>query len=255
MDEKQPDPRLDILVKINSVPQTSERSVRVLFFGRSGWEGTQKASDFLKKLGCKVTFVESSGRGEALPEDLRDWNGEFIFCLRSLFVLPKDVLDKATIAAVNFHPGPVDHPGSAGISFALYEGDTNFGVTAHIMNERVDNGPILECRRFPILPEDSVDTLLQRTHFNLLDLFLDIVEDLVARRKEALDKMIMDSSESEWVGDARKMKDLDELQVIKTDITEEELQRVIRATYTKEFPPTINLYGYEFSLNSPSKTA
>lgn len=238
---------------INSDSKTSKNPVRVLFFGRSGCEATERALTLLKTLGCKVTFVKSKGRGELLPEYIGNWDGEYIFCFRSLFILPKYLLDKANIAAVNFHPAPVEYPGSGCINFALYDNSKHYGVTAHIMNEKVDNGVILECHRFPILPADTVDTLLERTHLKLLNLFFDVVTDLVLGGKNALDIKIASSSNEKWRGDATKMKDFKNLQVIPLNVSELELEKIVRATYTERFPPYIKLYGYEFILKSPHK--
>jgi methionyl-tRNA formyltransferase len=233
-----------------SEPERNLEPTRVLFFGRKACDATTRALSHLGTLGCNVTFFESSFRGEKLPKESLDWNGEFIFCFRSLFLIPKELLEKASIAAVNFHPGPKTYPGTGGINFALYEGDPDFGVTAHIMNEKIDNGPILECRRFPIRQDDSVDSLLHRTHTELLELFLHLVSDFVKRGPEAIRERIAESSEEKWVGEARGAKELDDLSVVELAVTKEELERVIRATHTKKYPTKIYVHGHEFQLNS-----
>jgi hypothetical protein len=244
---------MSYVATMKSDSNASKNSVRVLFFGRSGCDATEKALTLLKALGCEVYFVKSKGRGEGLPEDVRCWDGEYIFCFRSLFVLPKFLLDKATVAAVNFHPAPVEYPGSGCLNFALYDNAKQYGVTAHVMNEKVDNGAILACHRFPILPTDTVDTLLERTHLKLLNLFFDVVTDLVLGGKDALDKKIVSSVGEKWRGEATRMKDLERLQVIPVGISEIEIEKVIRATYTENFPPYIRLHGYDFVLKSPHK--
>ena len=86
--------------------------------------------------------------------------GEYIVCFRSLFVLPKRLIDSASIAAINFHPAPPEYPGSGCINFALYDEVSGYGVTAHFMNELVDNGKIIEVRRFPVAPYDNLPTVL-----------------------------------------------------------------------------------------------
>jgi len=169
--------------------------------------------------------------------------------------LPKHLIERAKIAAVNFHPASVDYPGSGCLNFALYDGTKEYGVTAHLMNEKVDNGAILECRRFTVLPLDSVDTLLSRTHLKLTDLFFDVVTDLVLGGKDALDKKIKSSVGEKWRGDATKMKDFERLQRVPVNVNEEELEKIIRATYTEKFPPYINLFGYEFVLKTSTKRA
>lgn len=238
---------------INNELKMSQSSFRVLFFGRSDCEGTTKALSLLNTLGCEITFVKSKGRGEALPEDIGYWEGDYIFCFRSLFVLPKHLIDKAKIAAVNFHPAPVEYPGSGCLNFALYDNASQYGVTAHIMNEKIDNGAILKCQRFPIMPSDTVDTLLERTHLKLLNLFIDVATELILGGAKSLEAMILSSSTEKWRGEATRMKDFEKLQVIPLSVTEVDLRKVIRATYTENFPPYIDLHGYHFVLKSPIK--
>ena len=59
----------------------------------------------------------------------------------------------------------------------------------------------------------------------------------------------MEASKTEvWRGNARLLKELDELQTIDTTVSEEELKRIIRATYIEGYPPKIELHGYSFRL-------
>jgi|AntAceMinimDraft_12_1070368.scaffolds.fasta_scaffold92681_2 methionyl-tRNA formyltransferase len=221
---------------------------RVLFFGRAKCSATE---DLLKKLvryDFDVTVIKSRNRGEKLPEDIYWWEGEYIVCFRSLFVLPKRLIDKASIAAINFHPAPPEYPGSGCVNFALYDEVNDYGVTAHVMNELVDNGRILEVRRFPVTPHDNLATVLSKTHSELFNLCSDFISGLYSNGENFL-KEKMEVSETEvWRGKARLLKELDELQRIDTTVSEEELKRIIRATYIEGYPPKIELHGYSFRL-------
>ncbi|MYM37621.1 hypothetical protein GTP38_25170 [Duganella sp. FT94W] len=229
------------------------KSTKVLFFGRSGCSATVTALAHLHLLGFKVTFVESTGRGQLMPESIDAWEGEYIFCFRSLLILPTEILIKAKIAAINFHPGPPEYPGSGCINFALYDNASQYGVTAHLMNEKVDNGRILECIRFAILKNDTVDSLLARTHLKMLDLFYDVVTGIGLNGEDFISSLLKKSHQEAWRGDARRMVELEKLKTIPHDVSEEELIRLIRATYTPRFPPRVMLNGYEFLLGSPVK--
>jgi len=221
---------------------------RVLFFGRAKCSATE---DLLKKLvryGFDVTFIKSRNRGEKLPEDIHWWEGEYIVCFRSLYVLPKCLIDKASIAAINFHPAPPEYPGSGCINFALYDEVNNYGVTAHVMNELVDNGRILEVRRFPVTPHDNLATVLSRTHSELFNLCSDFISGLYSNGENFL-KEKMEASETEVCrGKARLLKELDDLQKIDTTVSEKELKRIIRATYIEGYLPKIELHGFSFRL-------
>jgi methionyl-tRNA formyltransferase len=241
------------IIKIDSQCIGPNKPARVLFFGRNGCESTRKAIEHLTTLGCDITYVKSTARGDRLPDDIFYCEGDYIFCFRSLYILPTYLISKADIAAVNFHPAPTEYPGSGCVNFALYDDAKYYGVTAHVMNEKIDNGAILECRRFEILPSDTVSSLLSRTHVKLIDLFFDITTDLVLRGRIALESRIKSAAGEKWRGNATKMKDLEKLKDIAPDVEEAELTRIVRATFVENFPPYITLYGYKFTLQCPRR--
>jgi methionyl-tRNA formyltransferase len=222
----------------------------VLFFGRANCDLSSKALNHLVRLGFNVHNVTSKGRGESMPEDVAWWSGDYIFCFRSMFILPKSLLDRAKQGAINFHPGSPEYPGSGCLNYALYENSKNFGVTAHLMNEKVDDGKIIQCRRFPIHSSDTVNSLLERTHIKLLDLFYDVTSGVALRGRDFIEDSINDSEDEAWSGIKRKIKDIDDLSIVDPQISEADLKAIIRATYTHNFPPKIVLHGYEFQLKS-----
>ena len=223
----------------------------MLFFGRNECDATLKARLHLEKLGFCINFVSSNVRGEPLPKGTDYWSGDYIFCFRSLFILPKYLIDRARIASINFHPAPTEYPGSGCLNFALYDNADNYGVTAHLMNEKVDNGKILECRRFPIVKSDTVDSLLARTHLELLELFYDVTAGIRIHGVKYIEEKLLESAHEHWNGEARKLSELNKLKIINIHATKHEMERVIRATYTELYPPKVILHGFEFFLKKP----
>ena len=116
------------------------------------------------------------------------------------------------------------------------------------MNEKIDNGKIIECRRFPIFKKDNVDTLLKRTHKKLLELFVDVVKGIKKDNDKFIDKKLLEAKKEKWNGLARKMNELNKLQSISKNVSQEELKRVIRATYTDSHPTKTIIHGHEFIL-------
>ena len=222
--------------------------VQVLFFGRRKCSYTHKALVHLTNLGFVVTHVESEKRGQSIPEDVAQWEGEYIFCFRSYYILPKILIDRAAIAAINFHPAPVEYPGSGCLNFALYDEVELYGVTAHLMNEKIDDGKIIECRRFPIFSTDDVDSLLQRTHHKLMELFSDTTSGLYVEGKEYIRRKLGSSKEERWNGPSRGISELERLRTVDVNSSEKELERIIRATHTDDFPTRICLHGHSFHL-------
>lgn len=228
-----------------SQPNTA---VRVMFFGRHSCHYSDEATRHLSNLWFDVESVISRNRGERLPAAIQCWQGEYIFCFRSYFKLPQALLDRATIAAINFHPGPSEYPGSGCANWALYENSPTYGVTAHLMDEKIDSGRIVECRRFPILRQDNIDTLLAKTHLKAYDLLLDVTTGLASEGESFLERKLAQSASERWSGTARRMRELDRLQLVDTGIEKDDLERVIRSAHTSDFPVETRLHGHRFVL-------
>lgn len=233
---------------MSEIQNFAGKGKRVLFFGRAKCTATEELLSKFMQCDFDITFVKSRQRGEKLLEDILCWEGEYIICFRSLYVLPKALLDKAKIAAINFHPAPPEYPGSGCINFALYDEAEDYGVTAHIMNELVDNGAILEVRRFPIRPYDNLSTMLGRTHSELSNLCSDFISGIYSFDAKFIENKLKISENENWHGKARLLKELDELQKVNLNISEDELKRVVRATYIEGYPPIIELHGFKFRL-------
>lgn len=230
-----------------------ENNPSVLFFGRENCNGTEAILHRFEQCGFRVTTVLSGKRGETLPDGIDRWRGDYILSFRSLFILPAYLLEQAEIAAINFHPAPPEYPGSGCINFALYDDCDSYGVTAHLMNEKIDNGKILECRRFPVRSSDNLASILERTHSELEGLCIDFVTQISQRGSAFIEERLETNKDIEWRGEARRMAELEALQLIDPEVSAEELERIIRATYLEGFPPKIKLHGYEFALVSDKK--
>ena len=168
-----------------------------------------------------------------------------------MLIIPNSIIKKARIAAINFHPGPPEYPGRGCLNFALHENSKFYGVTSHFMTSKVDDGIIIECRRFPIQKLDTVNSLLDRTHTKLLDLFYDVTSGIALTSVRYLKESIQKSKNEKWSEKKFKIKDLENLSVVDMGINKESLIKLIRATYTEKFPPKIILHDFEFILKPP----
>ena len=107
----------------------------------------------------------------------------------SLF-LPYSLFEKASIAAINFHPWPPEYPGSGCLNFALYDNSKKYGVTVHLMNDKIDNRKIIECSRFLISNDDNIDSLLKKTYAELFKLSQGITKGLFLNKDNFLNKKL-----------------------------------------------------------------
>ena len=95
-------------------------------------------------------------------------------------IVPAGVLDQLGYGAYNFHPGPPSYPGWAPAHFALYARATEFGATAHVMVDRVDEGPIVGVELFSIPRGASAASLEGMAYARLSYLFWRLAKPLAA---------------------------------------------------------------------------
>ena len=69
---------------------------------------------------------------------------DVIICFRSHFLLKEKHLKAAKIAAINFHPGPPKYRGVGCVNSAILNGEKSYGTTAHLINNKIDNGKIID---------------------------------------------------------------------------------------------------------------
>lgn len=211
----------------------------VLFLGKPDNAGADRALRFLR---LHFDVEPHFGKwGDPLPEEVTFWRGDYLISYLGRWVVPQSLIDRAAIAAINFHPAPPEYPGIGCNNFALYDGATEYGVTAHHMAAKVDTGPIIEVRRFKVWPHDDVDTLLSRTYANLEAQFLDTMN-------RSMNGDPLKPTGEQWTGKPGSRKALNELATITADMTPEEVGRRIRATKFGAWKPSIEVGGRKFVL-------
>jgi methionyl-tRNA formyltransferase len=134
-------------------------------------------------------------------------------------VVPRAILDQLGYGAYNFHTGSPHFPGWRPAHFAVYRRAKEFGVTAHIMVEKVDAGPIVGVERFPIPDGITVLSLEEMTYASLARLFRRLAKPL-ATQSEPLPEL-----PERWSGRKTTRRDLAALCGIPLDISNDELNR------------------------------
>lgn len=157
-------------------------------------------------------------------------------------IVPPQILQALGHGAYNFHPGPPDYPGWAPAHFALYEGASTFGATAHVMSKRVDAGPIIGVETFPIPDGIPVRELEQIAFIRLAYLFWRLSRDL-ATRDEPMPILPL-----EWSGRKSTRQMYKEICEIPADVSRDELELRVRAFHDdfRAIFPTITLHGIRF---------
>ena len=216
--------------------------ISILFLGKKDDECCNEALTFIKDSFSDVTYYLGK-RDNPLPEDTEGWNGDYIISYLSPWVVPKSVLKKCRIAAINFHPATPNYPGVGCTNFALYEEAEEYGVTCHYMEAKVDTGKIIAVKRFPITKDDDVNSLTKRTYDFQLVLFYEILDKILNDRS-------MQTSIEKWTRKAFTRAELNALSIIDPSMTKKEIEKRIRATSYKNFQPIIKIYNYIFELKN-----
>ena len=194
----------------------------LLFIGKKSDPGCQRALEFVE-LHFPGAVRLLGQRGETFPEELLAWEGEFLVSYLSPWIIPHVLLERTGVAAINFHPGPPEYPGIGCTNFALYNQEAVYGVTCHHMAAKVDTGPVITVRRFPVFPTDTVWSVTQRCYAHILVLFYEIASKILAGEP-------LPVSAETWTREPYKRRELNELCRLTPDMSPAEQARRIRAT-------------------------
>jgi methionyl-tRNA formyltransferase len=111
----------------------------------------------------------------------RQLGANWLMCLGCTTILPPELLALFSGNALNCHPGPLpEYAGMHVHQWAIRNGETEFGVTAHRLETRVDAGPIVASMRFPIGHEDTGLSLFCRAQRAAAELMISVIGRIVA---------------------------------------------------------------------------
>jgi methionyl-tRNA formyltransferase len=213
------------------------------------------------ELGCEVVCVLSNQRqlhGKDAPSVRQTAEAHGIPILPSLeaYLVEPDVdiaisvqyhqilrpvhIAKAKERTVNLHMAPLpEYRGCNQFSFAIVNGDTEFGTTLHEMDAGIDSGPILAERRFPIPEGCYVGDLYQLAFEESFSLFKDSLPSLVSGELEPIPQSSRPGVRSEL----HYRDEIEGLKQIDPDWDAEKISRYFRATAMPGFPPPYMIIG------------
>ena len=153
------------------------------------------------------------------------------------------LISHARIGCLNFHPAPLpDVRGVGGYNVAVLEGRTEWGVSAHFVDEHFDTGDLVRVERFPIdATSETALSLDIKSQQHLLGLFRDVVDRALAG--EELPRA------PQGAGRYVTREEFEALRHVRRDDPPELTERRIRAFW---YPPfegaTIDVAGRELTL-------
>ena len=219
----------------------------VFFSGRKNCTYSKKIKIFLKKRCSKLYYLDSNKIGEKLPKNITKRKFDYLFLFRSYFIIEKKFLKKIKNAAINFHPSPPKYRGAGGVNYAIYNQDNFFGSTAHLIDEKIDNGKIINFAKFKISKNITIKEILDKTYkISVKQAFLIISQ--ILKNHYNLEIMIKKNKNNKWSKKFYSIKKLDKFYQIDTNIKKKDLLRKIKSTRISKFKPYILLHGKKFIL-------
>ncbi|MGN6573297.1 MAG: formyltransferase family protein [Pseudolabrys sp.] len=166
-------------------------------------------------------------------------------------VVPAAILEALGYGAYNIHPGPPSHPGWLPSHFAVYQGTSVFGATAHVMIEEIDAGPIVGIELFNVPVGTSVEELERLTFMRCARLIWRLAPAL-ARDPTPLQELPL-----RWSGRRSTKAMVREACDIAGDVAADELERRIAGFGGGHsgVAPTVTLHGHTFRYVPPAANA
>lgn len=110
-------------------------------------------------------YEDRARRDVAMASWLETHGVGAVVCAGYMHLLTRAFLERFPGRILNVHPSLLPaFPGAHAVDHALAAGVRETGVTVHVVDERVDSGPVVAQERVAILEDDTHEALLERLH-------------------------------------------------------------------------------------------
>jgi methionyl-tRNA formyltransferase len=206
-----------------------------------------KAKEYAQRLfdiRCFGTYERQCRRlGDEVEQVILSGEIDFLFSFLCPVMVKKSLLKSVAVASINFHPAPVKYPGVGSASYAIYNEDTRFGVTAHVMEEKADSGTIIASMNFDILATDTCESLFNRAMHYSLSQFYEVLFELSETGK-------VYGNGEQWGRKALTRSEFERWMMVSLDDELDEVWRKIKALEHSRAPgPFVEVRGQRIDLH------
>lgn len=160
-------------------------------------------------------------------------------------ILPSEIIRHFPNGIFNLHPGPLPrYRGYGGYAFAIINGDENYGVTLHLIDEKVDTGPIVDRLDFKIPKGCTARELHDLAQEKCLELFERALPKLIAG-----EIAVKAQSEINEKSEVHKKRELFQLRKIDLRIDEKTMRQIRALTFPPFEKPYIEYDGRKIYLS------
>jgi phosphoribosylglycinamide formyltransferase-1 len=109
------------------------------------------------------SFPDREAWGDELLDQIQQWQPDLVLLSGFMRLLPPRVVAALAPNLINTHPAYLpEFPGAHGVRDALAAGATQTGASIIVVDNGVDDGPIIAQERVPVHPGDTEGTLHDR---------------------------------------------------------------------------------------------
>jgi methionyl-tRNA formyltransferase len=146
----------------------------------------------------KPYCFESDVNGENNLKRLREWNTDLIISISCPQIFKKELIELSPKGCLNLHGSILpDYRGVMPSFWMLANGEREAGSTLFFVNEKIDAGDVLVQRRFPIEPNDTLDSFIKKSKQIGAEMVIEGIEKIV--RKE-VNTIPLDMSKGRYFG-------------------------------------------------------
>lgn len=169
-----------------------------------------------------IRIAVASDQKQLIAEALKAPPNTRLLAFSTNVIVPTQILQHLDYNCINFHPGPPSRPGYRPTGFALYDGDAEYGVTAHYMLEKVDSGPIVGVRLFPLASDAQLIDVVKQSYLELARLLVALLPEL------AKSDVPLQPNGMEWSGETSTRAQYEAIRQIPRDLSNNELKERFR---------------------------
>jgi len=204
-----------------------------------------KLTPALKSLGLKDTSLlelERQSWVEVLKDFINKNEVDYVWVLTFPWIIPTDLLSALPNAFVNFHFGLLPkYKGSDPIFWQLKNREELGGVTIHLMNEKIDEGPFLLKQELRIIPGENYGLHCKR----LGEMVPPLIDQLFTKLRIPADELTeLDFSEAQY----DKPPKIQDLTIRWNEQTAEEIEWLVNATNPKYSGANTSIAGFEMRI-------
>jgi methionyl-tRNA formyltransferase len=219
----------------------------ILFLGRSRDGYSKKVYNYLKKKFSKVKVIWVFKPNQKILIKKLSKKIDILISFRNYLIIKKDVLKNIKLFSINFHPGTPKYRGFGCANYAIYNEEKFYGVTAHLINSKIDNGKILDVKKFKLKKEYNLNKLLNITHKNQVYHLKDIIQKLQKSNFNIKNFQKKYPCNYQWSKNLGTKKKLNKFYRIDKNLNKRKFNLKLKATYYKKFKPYITIHGKKFT--------